>query len=329
MKILVFGARDRYDVYMPDVAARLPAELVFCPADQAYLQAARENPDAEILFADAISVVEADVMDALPGLKLIHSEGVGYNGIDCGAAAARGIPVCNCKGCNAEAVAEHAVMLMLMALRYGIEGHNAVIAGRQIQLKQRAFAARTPGLFQCSVGLVGFGDIAKAAARRLAAFGCKLYYYNIHRRPPEVEAEYGVTYLPLEELAETCDVVSIHCAAAQDTEGMVDAAFLARMKPTAILVNTARGALVDNGALRQALIDGRIACAALDTIEPEPTPGDHPLVDLPPEARGRAVYSAHLGGCSGGAFAKAHRNMWENVRRVLNGERPVNVVNGV
>ncbi len=329
MKILVFGPRDRYDVYQPDFAAQLPVELVFRTADQTYVQAAQENQDAQILFVDAITDVGADVMDALPNLKMIHSEGVGYNCIDCDAARERDIFVCNNKGCNAASVAEHTIMLMLMALRYGIEGHTAVVEGKQIQMKQQAIAARKPGLFQCSVGLVGFGDTAQATARRLAAFGCPLYYYTAHRRSPEVEADFGVTYLSLEELVKICDIISLHCAVTDETREMINVGLIAKMKPGAVLVNCARGALVDNQALRQALIDGRIACAALDTIEPEPTPADHPLVDLPPEARKRAIYSSHLGGSSGGSFAKAHLTMWENARRILAGERPTNVVNGL
>lgn len=124
----------------------------------------QENADARIIFVDAITDVGPDVMDQLPELKMIHSEGVGYNCIDCQAARERGIYVCNNKGCNAESVAEHTIMLMLMALRFGIPGHNAVIQGQQIQMKQKAIAAHAPGLFQCAVGLVGFGDTAQATA---------------------------------------------------------------------------------------------------------------------------------------------------------------------
>ncbi len=329
MKILVLGPKDRYDAYLPDFAPSLGAELIFNPPGGDPLTTARANPDAEIIFVDAITDVGPALMDALPKLKMIHSEGVAYNCIDCAAAKARGVYVCNNKGCNAASVAEHTIMLMLMALRYGIPGHNAVIEGRQIQMKQQAIAARRPGLFQCAVGLVGFGDTAQATARRLRAFGCPLYYYTAHRRTAGVEADFGVTYLPLEELAARCDIVSLHCAVTPETTGMVDAAFLARMKPTAVLVNCARGALVDNQALRDALVEGRLACAALDTIEPEPTPGDHILVDLPPEARDRAVYSSHLGGSSGGAFQTAHTNMWTNAKLILEGKRPNNVVNGL
>ena len=169
MKILVFGPRDRYDVYRPPFADEMPVELVFRRPDQTYVQAAQENADARIIFVDAITDVGPDVMDQLPELKMIHSEGVGYNCIDCQAARERGIYVCNNKGCNAESVAEHTIMLMLMALRFGIPGHNAVIQGQQIQMKQKAIAAHAPGLFQCAVGLVGFGDTAQATARRLAS----------------------------------------------------------------------------------------------------------------------------------------------------------------
>ena len=151
MKILVFGPRDRYDVYRPPFADEMPVELVFRRPDQTYVQAAQENADARIIFVDAITDVGPDVMDQLPELKMIHSEGVGYNCIDCQAARERGIYVCNNKGCNAESVAEHTIMLMLMALRFGIPGHNAVIQGQQIQMKQKAIAAHAPGLFQCAV----------------------------------------------------------------------------------------------------------------------------------------------------------------------------------
>ena len=133
----------------------------------------------------------------------------------------------------------------------------------------------------------------------------------------------------IRELTAQCDIISLHCAVTDETREMVDGAFLARMKPNSILVNCGRGDLVDNQALRKALIDGTIRGAALDTIFPEPTPGDHPLVDLPPEVRDRVVYSSHLGGSSGGAFAKAHLTMWTNAQHILNGERPTNVVNGL
>lgn len=329
MKVLILGPKARYDAYAPDFLAQLPLELVFCPFDQPAVQVAAEHPDTQFLLADAITPVTRELMDQLPQLKLIHSEGVAYNLIDLEAARERNIFVCNNKGCNAASVAEHTVMLMLMALRHGITGHQAVLEGRQFQMKEAVMASNAPELGEQTVGLVGFGDIAQATARLLRPFGCKLCYYTAHRRPPEVEAEFGVTYLPLEELFSSCGILSLHCAVNDQTRGMVNDRLLSLVKPGAILVNTARGDLLDNLAVRQALMDGRLGAIAMDTLAPEPTPADHPLVALPPEVADRAVYSPHLGGNTGGSFRRAHWNMWNSVRLMLEGKRPNYIVNGL
>ena len=329
MKILVFGPKTRYDLYMPDFAGELPVELVFSSAHQSTLRAAEENPDAEVIFADAITPVGREVMDKLPRLRMIHSEGVAFNAIDVDAAREKGVFVCNNKGCNAGSVAEHAVMLMLMALRRGVTGHRAVLAGEQIRYKERFMVSNAPELGEQAVGIIGLGDIGTAVARLLRPFGCKLYYYTAHRRPPETEEELGVTYLPLEELAETCGILSLHCAVNERTAHMVNQAFLSHVRPGTILVNTARGQLVDNLAVRQALMDGRLGGIAIDTFDPEPTPADHPLVDLPDEVADRAVFSPHLGGITGGVFRRAHRNMWRSVQLLLEGRRPGFIVNGL
>ena len=329
MKILVYGPKARYDAYMPDFAAQLGAELVFCTLDQSPRQAAAENPDAQVLFDDPVVDVGREIIDLLPNLKLIQSEGVAFNRIDLEAAREKGIFVCNNKGCNADSVAEHTVMLMLMALRHGITGHNAVKAGLQVKMKEAVMASGSPELGGQTVGLVGFGDIAQATARRLKPFGCKMYYYTAHRRLPQVEEELNVEYLPLEELVSRCDIVSLHCAVTPETTHMVDKALLDKFKPGAILVNTSRGLLVDSLAVRQALIDGRLGAIAMDVFEPEPTPADHPLVDLPPEVADRAIYSPHLGGNTGGSFHRAHTNMWTSAQLVLEGKRPNFIVNGL
>ena len=207
MKILVFGPKARYDAYMPEFARELGAELVFCPLGSSPRQAAADNPDAQVLFTDAIIDVDREILDLLPNLKLVQSEGVAFNRIDLEAARERGVYVCNNKGCNADSVAEHTVMLMLMALRHGITGHSAVLEGRQMQMKEAVMASNSPELGEQAVGLVGLGDIGQAVARLLKPFGCRLYYYTLHRRPPEVEAELGVTYLPLEGLFSACDIL--------------------------------------------------------------------------------------------------------------------------
>ena len=329
MKLLVFGPKARYDMYLPEFAKKLPVEAVFCSAPQPPIQAAEENPDAQVIFADAITPVTREIIDALPQLKMIHSEGVAFNAIDVDAAREKGIFVCNNKGCNAMSVAEHTVMLMLMALRRGITGYRAVKAGEQIKFKEQFMISNAPELGEQTVGIVGLGDIGQAVAKLLRPFGCKLCYYTAHRRPPEVEEALNISYLPLEELAGECDILSLHCAVNEQTTHMVDDALLARVKPGAVLVNTARGQLVDNQAVRRALLSGRLGGIAVDTLDPEPTPASHPLVDLPPEAADRAVYSPHLGGITGGVFRRAHNNMWRSVQLLLEGQRPGFIVNGL
>ena len=329
MDIVILGQEARYRAYQPAMPFIGRQTLAFLDKDSAEEKIAAASPEAEVLFVDAITPVTASLMDRLPKLRLIHSEGVAYDRIDLDAARQRNIYVCNNKGCNAGAVAEQAILLMLMLLRRALPGDRAVRQGRQMEMKEQCMTEGLTELSACKVGLVGFGDIARATAERLAPFGCELYYYTRHRRTPEEERRYGVTYLPLEELAEKSDIVSLHCAVNGETRNMVDDDFLARMRPTAYLINTARGDLVDNGALARALTEGRIAGAGLDTLAPEPVPAGHPLASLPPEVQDRVALAPHLGGITEAAFRRAHAHMWRNAERLAAGERPDCVVNGL
>lgn len=329
MHVLILGDRARYDAYMPDFARGLDMTLTDLPVDTPWEQVAAKAPETQIILADAIAEIDGAKMDALPGLKLIHSDGVGYNGIDTRAAKERGILVCNCKGCNADAVGEVTVMLMLMLTRMAVPGYRSVVEGRQMEYKQAYMRASAPEFADHVIGLVGLGDIAQATVKRVRPFGNKIYYYAPHRRSPQLEGELGVEYLPLKELVSACDILSLHCAATAETVGMVDRELLGRMKPGSYLVNTARGQLLDNEAVREALLSGHLAGAGFDTLWPEPTPADHPLVELPAEVRDRVVYLPHLGGNTGPSFRRAYTTVWENTRAVLEGERPVNIVNGL
>lgn len=329
MKILILGPQERYEKYLPNLPFIRQQELVFRDKQTSEAELLAAAPDAGILFADAVTAVPASLMAGMPKLRLIQSEGVAFDQIDLAAAKKRGIYVCNNRGCNAGAVAEQAIFLMLALLRRGIPGDRAVREGRQMEMKECCMAAGLTELSACRVGLVGFGDIAKATAERLLPFGCEIFYYSLHRKSPEEEERYQVTYLPLEELAASCDIVSLHCIVNDGTRSMVDAEFLERMKQTAYLVNTARGDLVDNEALRRALIDGTIAGAGLDTVSPEPVPADHPLVTMPAPACERIVFSPHLGGITEASFLRCHLHMWRNAERVVDGHRPDNIVNGL
>ncbi|MBR3881570.1 MAG: hypothetical protein IKJ34_08275, partial [Mailhella sp.] len=156
--------------------------------------------DADFICVDAIAKVPAELISSMPNLKLIHSEGVGFNGIDCKAAAERGIWVCNNRGINAEAVAEHAIMLILGLQRTLMEGQAAIVAGQQFERKERLMREGIMELGECAVGIIGFGAIGMALAKRLVPFGCRVYYNDCARKPEEVEREYQVAWMERAEM---------------------------------------------------------------------------------------------------------------------------------
>ena len=328
MKTLVIGDAKRVAKYLPDLPIVEQVETIVVGRGTPDGEIIEKAGDADFIVADAVSPVSAQLMDAFPSLKLIHSEGVAYNAIDVDAAQKRGITVCNNAGVNAGAVAEQAVLLMLACLRHVVEGDAAVRSGKQIQMKERLMVEGIRELGDCSVGLVGLGAIAVETAKRLHAFGCDVAYWNRNRRTPEREAELNVRYLPLDELARTCDIVSIHVPVTPETENMVDDAFLDSMKSDAILINTARGEIVNQEALARALENGTIGSAGLDTLSPEPVPVDHPLALLTGDAANRLVMSPHIGGVTEGMFRRAWTTIWTNIAHVANGEAPINVVSG-
>ncbi len=328
MKALIIGNRKRYEKYMPHLDFVNQVEKIFVDLSAPLEEYPKEAFDADFLAADAIAKVPRELLAKMPNLTIIHSEGVGFNGIDVDAAAQLGIPVCNNKGINASAVAEQTVLLMLGLLRTVVPGDTAVREGRQIEMKERRMVEGITELSECQIGLVGFGDIARALARLLKPFGCPVFYCAKTRKSPALEQDYQVSYLPLEKLTAESDMVSLHIPANAETAGMVNESFLRNMKPTTCLINTSRGEIVDNLALRKALIEGWIAGAGLDTIAPEPVSSKHPLVDLPEEVREKVLYSPHLGGITSGTFRRAHTNIWTAFEKVSRGETPANIVNG-
>jgi phosphoglycerate dehydrogenase-like enzyme len=329
MKCLIIGSEARYNKFALDKAFIDSCENVFCErgtTDEVLLE---KGADADVLLADAISPVSAHLIDHMPNLKMIHTEGVGFNSIDIEHAKKKGIPVCNNKGANATAVAEQTILLMLGLLRDVIVGDAAVRNGSQITVKEGMMVSGIAELADCQVGLVGFGAIAVEVAKLLNAFGAKISYNDYIRRSDAVEKAMNVTYMDIDELVKSSDIVSIHCPVTVETTNMVNSDFLNKMKSSAYLINTARGEIVDNMALRQAIIDGVIAGAAFDTIYPEPMLTDNPLIDLPDEEKYKVIYSPHVGGITTSSFARMHSNLWKNVKSIANGQRPNNIVNGV
>lgn len=274
--------------------------------------------------ADAVVTLLTDTVDdafldaAGPSLRVIANYAVGFDNIDLAACTRRGVSVANTPDVLTEATADHAFALLLSVARRIREGHELVASGtwggwQPLQLLGRDIAGST-------LGIVGLGRIGRAVARRALGFGMRLLYHNRHR-DPAAERELGAAYRPLEELLRDSDVVSLHAPLTGATRHLIDDGALGQMKPTAILVNTARGPLVDEVALVAALQERRIWGAGLDVFELEPRV--HPdLRDLP-----NVVLAPHTGSATEKTRTAMGRLCAEAVVAVLQGRDAPNLLN--
>jgi lactate dehydrogenase-like 2-hydroxyacid dehydrogenase len=239
------------------------------PMSTAQLKSAMHGFDA--LCPTVTDRIDASVLDVPDRrVRLIGNFGVGFNHIDVAAATRLGIRVSNTPDVLTEATAEIAILLLLMATRRAGEGERELRAGRWAGWRPTHMMGR--GLGGKQLGLVGFGRIAQATARKArAAFGMHIAYHSRRRAAADIEAQSGARFFPLlDELVAGSDVVSIHCPGGDETFHLFDAARLARMKHSAVLINTARGPVVDEAALVAVLAERRIAAAGLDVYEEEP-----------------------------------------------------------
>ena len=264
--------------------------------------------EAEAIWHVLRPITAADIA-AAPRLRLIQKIGVGVNTIDLDAARARGIAVCNLPGTNARAVAELTLLLMLGALRRVSHFDAETRAGRGWSQPP----ALQDSLFELggrTVGLVGYGAIPALLAPVLAAMGCRLLYTA---RTPKPEAE--GSYRTLAGLLSEADIVSLHVPETPETRGLIDAGAIARMKKGAVLVNTARGGLVDQAALTEALRAGHLGAAGLDVFAQEPADPADPLFSLP-----NVVVTPHVAWLTTGTFDRSFAIAAENLRRLAAGE---------
>ena len=331
LKMLHMGRGESLSLYTPHTEFTDAVTKVTLPLGLPVADYVKALPDADIIVVDAMGKVPGELIQALPDLKLIHSNGAGFNFIDIKAAAERGIPVCNCAGMNGEAVAEQTLLLMLGVLRDVANNDRAVREGRQIQVKEAYMSAGSlHSLSEYKVGLIGLGHIGMCTAKLLKAFHVQTFYTQRRRKDVAAEQEYGVTWLPTQdELLGSCDIVSIHVPVTPQTERMCNEAFFSRMKPGSYFINTSRGELVDDEALIAALQSGRLRMAGLDTLDMEPVRKDHRLLNLPEEIASKILFSPHIGGITAGSFRKGYEMIWDNVQRLAEGQLLDHVVNGV
>jgi glyoxylate reductase len=246
------------------------------PPRAALLDAIRGCDGVLTLLTDK---VDDEFLDAAgPQLKVVSNYAVGFDNIDVPALTRRGVPAGNTPGVLTDTTADLAFALLMAAARRIPEGSRYVRDGKWKTWGPLLLLG--PDVHGATLGIVGFGRIGQAMARRARGFGMTILYQDVQRAAPEVEAEFGATYLPLEELLPRADFVSLHVNLTHDTHGIINAEKLGWMKPTAILVNTSRGPVVNSADLARALRDETIAGAALDVTDPEPIPVDDPLVGL-------------------------------------------------
>jgi glyoxylate reductase len=265
--------------------------------------------------------VDDEFLDAAgPQLKVVSNYAVGFDNVDVPACTARGIPVGNTPGVLTETTADLAFALMMAAARRLPEGDRYVRAGKWKTWGPLLLLG--PDVHGATIGIVGFGRIGQAVARRATGFGMKIVYHDVHRAEAAVEAAYSATFLPLEELLAQADFVTLHVNLTPETRGLINTEKLGWMKSTAVLVNTSRGPVVDPVALATALRDGQIFAAGLDVTDPEPIPPDDPLLSLD-----NCLVVPHIASASQATRSKMAQMAAANLLAGLRGERlptPVN-----
>jgi D-3-phosphoglycerate dehydrogenase len=287
------------------------AEL-FAPQERSQAAVDALLPTADIVIGDWSHGLH--VVDPGPRLAFVQMPSVGVDTVDVDACARAGVPVANAAGANTASVAEWCVSATLALLRKTVEADAAVRRGEwpQTTLGGRELAGSR-------IGVVGMGPIGRAVATLFTGFGCTVRYWS-RRRHDDAPAD----YVELDDLFSASDVVVLVIALSDETRHLVDARRLALMKPDALVVNGARGDVVDEAALAHALREGRLGGAALDVFQTEPLPVGSPLRDLP-----GVLLSPHMAGSSGQAAGRIVSQARANLVRAMDGEPVIDVVNGV
>jgi D-3-phosphoglycerate dehydrogenase len=274
--------------------------------------------------ADAVitqfAPIKADVIGAMQKARVIVRYGIGVDNVDLDAARAKGIPVCNVPDYCIDEVADHTLAFILASTRQVVLNSNRVVAGR--------WGLATPldqmrALRDLTVGVVGFGRIGREVVARLRAFKCQVLVHDPVVSAAEVEKS-GAKAADLVQLFSSSDVVTLHCPSMAQTRGMINRTSLNQMKPGVILINVARGDLVDSAALTEALEKKHVAIAALDVFAPEPIPADHPILKLE-----NVIVASHIASTSVPAVRKLRETAANLALKAIRGEPLPNIVNGV
>jgi glyoxylate reductase len=263
--------------------------------------------------------VTPEILDRHPAIRVVSNFAVGYDNIDVPAATERGVAVCNTPGVLTETTADFAFTLLVAAARRVVEGVDYVRAGRWRTWGPTLLLGRD--LNKATIGIVGFGRIGKEMAKRAAGFDMRILASDAYRDEEAANA-LGVTFVELDDLLRESDFVTLHCALTEETRHLIGARELGLMKREAVLINAARGPVVDTNALTQALRDGMIWSAALDVTDPEPLPADHPLIGMT-----NCIVVPHIASATVATRNNMATLAVENALAVLQGRTPPHCVN--
>jgi glyoxylate reductase len=264
--------------------------------------------------------IDEALLNALPTVKVVSNMAVGFDNIDVDACTRKGVVVCITPDVLTETTADFTWALMLAVARRVCEAAESVRAGTWRTWEPLGFLGRD--LSGATLGIVGFGRIGRAVARRARGFDMRVLYTDKTRQSSEVERDLRATFVPLEQLLAESDIVTLHVPLTPETRMLIGARELALMKPRSILINTARGPVVDTEALVRALRTGHLWGAGLDVTDPEPLPADHPLLQCP-----NVIVTPHIASASETTRARMAELAAENLVAALQNRRPPRSLN--
>lgn len=268
--------------------------------------------DADYLLASGRVKIGKRVLSYSSKLKMIQRTGVGLDSLDLEAIEAANIPLYVNQGVNAQSVAEHALLLILACLRRIAHADRMIKCG---SWEKQGFGIGTHELHAKTVGIIGMGSIGRKLAQLLTGFGVKILYHDIGRIAPEAEQALGCTYQSLETVLREADIISLHCPLTEDTREIICQATLRSMKDGVIIVNTARGGLINEEDVRKAIVEGKVAQLGMDVFAQEPVPANNALARME-----RVIATPHVGGITYESFNAMMREAFENIARFERGD---------
>lgn len=285
---------------------------------------------ADCLYLAALSgPINSYVLENIPTIRMIQTLGVGFDHVDIPATIRLGIPVANMPGANTTSVAEHAIGMLIAVQRRFLETDADIKSGNYFQSRNKVLGEGLKEIRGSKIGLIGFGNIGQQVAKIALMMGASISYFSPRRRSPEVERQFSAEYKILDELLSTSDIISLHMPLTEQTRNMIGKRELALMPQGSILINTARGEILNQKALIEALESEQLFGAAIDTLSPEPPDAEHPLFNCSAAAAKRLLVTPHTAGVTVGAFGRLVQSALGNMERVICGEIPSNLVNGI